>query len=175
MSGAKVDAMSPYELRARVEREPDPVPAAKRRQSVPFAVSLLALYEVAKSAVFLLIFVQIWTVHEAQSASGNRAYDPVFTEPRFLLFPIASIAFLGIAWGIWRLQPWVRHAAIIVLALLAFYWWRPGVQVDLIPWMFKQPNFVTAVLLLELTSIAALYLLTDVTDAFEQAAKTRQM
>lgn len=165
--------MSPYELRARIEREPDPVPA-KRHSSVPFAVGFLALYEMAKAAIFLFIFAQIWAAHEEQSAVGNLTYDPLYTEPRFLLFPVASIAFLAIAWGIWRLQPWARHAAPVVLALLALYWWRPGEQIDLIPWVFKQANFVTAVLLIELTSIAAMYLLTDITDAFDQAEKTRQ-
>lgn len=165
--------MSPYQLRARIEREPEPSPA-RRHSSVPFAVGSLALYEMTKAVIFLLIFAQIWAAHKAQSAVGNMAYDPIYTEPRFLLFPIASLAFLGIAWGIWRLQPWSRHAALVVLALLALYWWSRGTEIELIPWMFKQANFVTAVLLIELTSIAAMYLLTDVTDAFEQAAKARQ-
>lgn len=166
-------SMSPYELRARIEREKEPAPE-KRQHAVPLAVVCLALYEVVKAGVFMLIFMQIWAEHEKESAVGNMAYDPVLTEPRFLLFPIAVIVFLGIAWGIWKLQPWARHAALGVPAVLAFYWWRPGAQLDIVPWVFKQPNFVTAVFLFELTSIAALYLLTDVTDAFEQAAKVRQ-
>ena len=171
--GAGITRMSPYELRARIEREKDPQPV-KGQQSVPFAVTCLALYEVAKAIAFLLIFAQVWSVHESRAAAGNHAYDPFVTEPRILLFPIAAAAFLGISWGIWRLQEWSRHAAIVVLALFALYWWRVGTQVDLIPWVFTQADFVTAVLLIELTSIAALYLLTDVTEAFDQATKTRQ-
>lgn len=165
--------MSPYELRARIQKEPDPAPV-KRQPGVPYSVACLALYEVVKAAGFLLIFAQIWTVHETQSAAGNSTYDPILTEPRFLLFPFAATVFLTLAWGIWRLQAWSRPAVIAALAVLAFYWWRPGNKIELIPWIFKQPNFVTAALLIDLTSIAALFLLTSVTEAFDQAAKARQ-
>lgn len=165
--------MSPYELRARIQREPDP-PPAKRGQPVPASVACLALYEAAKAAIFLLIFAQIWAVHETQSAAGNYTYDPIFSEPRFLLFPFAAVVFLVIGWGIWHLQPWSRPTVIAVLFLLAAYWWRTGTNVELVPWMFKQTGVVIAALLIEFTSIAALYLLTGVTEAFEQAAKLRQ-
>ena len=158
--------MSPYELRAQIKKEPV---AGAPSQHAPFVLRCLAIYQVAKAGFLFLIFMQIWAKHEAESSVGNTTYDPLFSEPGFFLFPLVALMFLLIAWGIWKAQEWARVCTIVLLATLCVFWWRWGAQDVLIPWIYKEPNFVTAVLLIELTSIAALYLLESVTNAFDRA------
>ncbi|HTB96196.1 MAG TPA: hypothetical protein VK716_04250 [Terracidiphilus sp.] len=163
--------MSPYELKARIKRDPEAEEQIAGPEA-PGAVVCLALYQVVKAAVFLLIFLQIWAQHEAESSAGNSTYDPLLLQPGFFLFPLVSAMFVLIGWGIWKLQGWARVAQVVLFLALGIYWWRIGTQDLSLPLVYKEPTIVTAVLLVELTSLAALFLLENVTDAFDRAKKT---
>ena len=153
--------MSPYEFKARMQGEAPP----PRRQS-HFAIDCIALYQLLKAGLFLLVFMEIWSDHQAKLAAGNTLYDPIFMNSSLILVPLVAILYFLIAWGLWAIRLWARVAPIILFCLIAVYWWNAPSGENGIPWLYSQPDFVTGVVLIECTTYAVLFLLPESAEAF---------
>jgi hypothetical protein len=78
----------------------------------PYPVILIALFQFFKSEFLLYLFLQFWHGYSTWAAAG-RPYQSDFLQsflgrPFIIVFPVASIAFIVIGWGLLRLKAWAR-------------------------------------------------------------------
>lgn len=159
--------MSPYEFKARVQKDEAPRP---KRES-HFAIDCIAFYQLLKAGLLVLVFMEVWSDHQAKIAAGDKLYDPLFINSSLVLVPLTALLYLLVAWGLWAIRPWARVAPIFLFCLIAVYWWNAPSGENGIPWLYSQPDFVTGVVLIECTTFAVLFLLPESEEAFSRSRK----
>jgi len=157
--------MSPYEFKARAQKEEAPSP---KRQS-HFAIDCIAFYQLLKGGLLLFAFMEIWSDHQDKVASGDTRYDPIALHSSLFLLPILALIFAIIAWGLWKIKPWARVAPIFLFCVIAIYWWNETFGGTGIPWLYRQPDFAVGVVLIECTTFAVLFMLPEAVDLFSRS------
>jgi hypothetical protein len=158
--------MSPYRLESTIEKRKPKSPPKR-----PSAVVAVALYQYLKAGLILILFSSFWVEHETKESLGNWYEDPLNQDPSLVLLPLAAALFVFVGWGIWRLQKWARLAPVVLVILVSIYWLglRPGVLAE--PVAHLQPSVWIGAVIVEATTIAMLYLLPDVTEAFGKSRR----
>jgi hypothetical protein len=85
--------------------------AQRSKRSVPYPVILIALYQFFKAGFLLYLFLRFWIGYSGWAASG-RPDSPFLQgfldEPFIVLFPVLSVVFVVIGWGLLNLRAWAR-------------------------------------------------------------------
>jgi len=160
--------MSPYERMAVIKQDAPPP-----RRTKPFALLCVACYQMAKAGYLLLIFAALWSDHQSRLALRETANDPLVNAPYLYLLPVVALVLLVVAGGIWKLNEWARFAPAFLLVLAFMVWFGARLEVDNLPPNYVQADFLFVAVLVEVLTIAVLYLLPSITEVFAEARAHR--
>ncbi|MFZ0305918.1 MAG: hypothetical protein WAL75_24750 [Terracidiphilus sp.] len=84
------------------------------RATRPFAVTLVAGFQLFKAAYLLFLFEK-WRVFSTLPGPGKIDSNALFRDLFVLFLPAAAIYSLAIGWGLWRMQRWARELLIAAI------------------------------------------------------------
>jgi hypothetical protein len=89
--------------------------ARRPTRSVPFPIVLIAVFQFVKAGFLLYLFLQFWRGYSGWDASGRP--DSPFLRgfldtPFIILFPVLSVVFVVVGWGLLNLRAWARKFLI---------------------------------------------------------------
>jgi len=160
--------MSPNERMALIKQDAPPP-----RRTKPFALLCVACYQMVKAGYLLLVFAALWSDHQSRLALRETTNDPLVNAPYLYLLPVAATVLLVVGWCIWKLQEWARFAPVFLLVLAFMVWIGARVEVENLPPSYVQSDFLFVAVLVEVLTIAVLYLLPSITEVFQEARAHR--
>jgi hypothetical protein len=92
--------------------------AQLRTRSVPYPIILIALFQFFKGGFLFYLFFQFWHGYSGWAASGRPAspfLQDFVDKPFIILFPVLSVVFVVIGWGLLALQDWARKLLIVAI------------------------------------------------------------